>query len=149
MANATEQDYIQVVTYIKRKHSLTPAYFYNYWQNAHAPKVAPWAKEHGIRRYQQIHVSGKMVPSAAAASAPNAISIGKLPRDLVEFDGVVLFLISDLKKFTNGFKDPYYLEVIEPDERKLIDKSGPGSGVIASFQGKMVPIVHVGKSVIE
>jgi hypothetical protein len=46
-----------------------------------------------------------------------------------------------------AFKDPYYIDVVEPDEREMLDKEGPGSGIVASFQGKMLDVTLVGKSV--
>ena len=89
-----------------------------------------------------------MVPVAATASAPNALSTGHLPTTPIEFDGIAMFLVPSLKQFTNAFTDPYYIEVIEPDETKLLDKAGPGSGVVASFQGKMIDMIHHGQSAI-
>lgn len=90
-----------------------------------------------------------MVPVPATASAPNALSTGDLPTTPIEFDGIAMFLVPSLKRFTDAFKDPYYVEVIEPDERDMLDKAGPGSGVVASFQGKMIDVVNAEKSVIE
>jgi hypothetical protein len=90
-----------------------------------------------------------MVPVDAAASAPNAISKGDLPTTPIEFDGIALFLVPSLEHFTNAFKDPYFVEVIEPDEREFLDKEGPGSGIVASFQGKMLEIMHNAQSTIE
>lgn len=83
-----------------------------------------------------------MVPISAAASAPNALSTGALPTTPIEFDGIAMFLVPSLKRFTDGFLDPYYIQVIEPDEREFLDKSGPGSGVVASFQGKMIDMMQ-------
>jgi hypothetical protein len=97
---------------------------------------------------QQIHVSGSMVPVPAANSAPNAVSTGTLPTTPIEFDGIAMFLAPSLKQFTDAFNDPYYVEVIEPDEREFLDKAGPGSGVLASFQGKMIDMVHGGESML-
>jgi hypothetical protein len=86
-----------------------------------------------------------MVPIASTASAPNALSTGDLPTTPIEFDGIAMFLVPSLKQFTDAFNDPYYVKVIEPDERELLDKAGPGSGVVASFQGKMLDLVHQGQ----
>jgi hypothetical protein len=89
-----------------------------------------------------------MVPVPATNSAPNALSIEPLPTTPIEFDGIAMFLVPSLKQFTNAFKDTYYVEVIEPDEREMLDKTGPGSGVVASFQGRVVAVVLQGKSVV-
>lgn len=89
-----------------------------------------------------------MVPSFASASAPNASCQETLPTTPIQFDGIAMFLISSLEKFVAAFKDPYYINVIEPDERELIDKDGVGKGVVASFSGTMLPIIDMGKSFI-
>lgn len=63
---------------------------------------------------------------------------------LVEFDGIAMFLVPSLDRFKAAVEDPYYLNVVEPDEHNLMDKSAPGRGVVTSFQGLMVPIVQNG-----
>ncbi|KAH7138516.1 hypothetical protein B0J11DRAFT_514608 [Dendryphion nanum] len=89
-----------------------------------------------------------MVPSPATSSAPNALSTGNLPTYPVEFDGIAMFTVPSLETFKAAFKDPYYINVIEPDERIILDKDGPGSGVIASFQGPMLDMVNAAKSTV-
>jgi hypothetical protein len=59
-----------------------------------------------------------------------------------------MFVVPSLQHFTNAFRDPYYLEVIEPDEKKFVDKEGPGGGLVARFLGKLVDIGIDGKSVL-
>jgi hypothetical protein len=71
-----------------------------------------------------------------------------VPTSPVEFDGIAMFLVPSLDKFTEAFIDPYYIEVIEPDEREMIDKDGPGNGIVANIHGKMVDITLQGKSVV-
>ncbi|KAF2736299.1 hypothetical protein EJ04DRAFT_575442 [Polyplosphaeria fusca] len=146
MADSPAPSHIQILTYIKRKPSLTPAQFYDHWERTHGPKVIPWCEKHGIQRYQQIHVSGSMVPVPSTDSAPNALSTAALPTTPVEFDGIAMFLVPSLKQFTDAFKDPYYVNVIEPDEREMLDKEAPGSGVIASFQGRVAGMVEGGRN---
>jgi hypothetical protein len=153
------------MSYLRRRRDITPAQFYDYWENVHAPIIIPWAEKHGIRRYQQVqclrfstalhvlilcqvHLNGKIVPVADPASAPNAASGGELPTEPLEFDGIVMFVVPSLDKFQEAFKDPYYVEVIGPDECKLLDKDGPCSGVVASFSGKMIDKINGGKSCI-
>lgn len=62
----------------------------------------------------------------------------------MEFDGIAMFLVPSLDSFSKAVEDPYYLNVVEPDEHNLIDKDAVGGGVVASFQGKMVTVVHDG-----
>jgi hypothetical protein len=59
-----------------------------------------------------------------------------------------MFVVLSLQQFTNAFSDPYYLEVIEPDERNFVDKEGAGGGLVARFMGKLVDIGIDGKSVL-
>lgn len=66
----------------------------------------------------------------------------------MDFDGIAVFLVPSLQQFNAAFEDPYYVEVIEVDERIILDKAGPGSGVIASFNGKMVDMMQRGQSTI-
>ncbi|KAH4853749.1 hypothetical protein HBH75_104340 [Parastagonospora nodorum] len=143
MAAEIHQSPIQILTYIRRNRSLTGAQFYTHWEMIHAPKVIPWAEKHGIIRYQQIHTTGSMVPIPSTASAPNALHTIELPTTPVEFDGIAMFLVPSLEQFTVAFQDRYYVEVIEPDERVLLDKEGPGSGIVASFVGREVRLVEV------
>ncbi|KAK7186864.1 hypothetical protein PSPO01_06993 [Paraphaeosphaeria sporulosa] len=142
-----KENYIQILTHIRRNRQLTPEKFYDHWENVHGPKVIPWAEKHGIVQYQQIHCAGRMVPSAASSSAPNAVNQSALPSEPIEFDGIAIFLVKSLDSFLEAFKDPYYTHVIEPDEQTLLDKDGPGGGVVASWQGKLVSMTKDGKSV--
>lgn len=66
------------------------------------------------------------------------------PAGLVEFDGIAMFLVPSLDSFRAAVEDPYYLKVVEPDEHNLMDKSATGRGVVASFQGLIVPVVQDG-----
>lgn len=68
---------------------------------------------------------------------------------LIEFDGIAMFLVPSLDSFKAAVEDPYYLNVVEPDEHNLMDKTAPGMGVVASFQGVIVPVVHNGVDATE
>lgn len=45
-----------LIGFIKRRPDLTQEQFYNYWRNVHAPKIAYWAKKHGITGYTQVSI---------------------------------------------------------------------------------------------
>jgi hypothetical protein len=96
-----------------------------------------------------MHVSGLLAPNVAIVSAPNDPNTGKLPNTPPEFDGIAVFVVESLQQFTDAFNDPYYLEVIEPDEKEFVDKEGSGGGLVARFQGKMFDMVHNRRSVME
>ncbi|KAF2106846.1 EthD domain-containing protein [Lophiotrema nucula] len=146
MASDSKSDGIQVLTYIRRNPALTREQFYEHWEKVHGPKVIPWIEKHGLKRYQQIHVSGGIVPSAATSSAPNASSQQELPKEPVEFDGIAMFTTPALKQWTKAFEDPYFLDVIRPDEVTMIDTKGIGGGIVASFNGKVLDMVIDGKN---
>ena len=45
---------------------------------------------------------------------------------VLDFDAAADFYVNSYKAYTDAYKDPYYINVIEPDENKFIDK-GQGS----------------------
>lgn len=55
-----------------------------------------------------------------------------------------MFLVSSLDSFKAAVEDPYYINVVQPDEYNLLDKDAPGKGVVASFEGLIAPIVQNG-----
>lgn len=138
---------IQILTYIRRNPSLSRSEFYDYWRTKHAPIVAPWAQKYGILSYRQIHTSGLITPLPSSASAPNA-SAEKLPDSPVHFDGIAMFEVRSLEEFRKAFEDPYFKEVVEPDEWKLIDKAGLGKGIVVSYSGSLVSVIDRGLSTL-
>lgn len=73
-----------------------------------------------------------MIPVSSPESAPNvaAVSLKGETAGLVEFDGIAMFLVPSLDSFKAAVEDPYYLNVVQPDEYNLMDKSAPGRGVV-------------------
>ena len=94
----------------------------------------------------QFRTFGKVIPVSSAESAPNVADVEMTGETdgLVEFDGIAMFLVPSLDSFKAAVEDPYYINVVQPDEYNLMDKSAPGRGVVASFQGSIVPIVQNG-----
>ncbi|RFU75920.1 hypothetical protein TARUN_6323 [Trichoderma arundinaceum] len=102
------------ICFIRRRPDLTEEQFYDHWRNVHAPKIAYWSKKHGITGYTQIHTSSALRQPLAAMP---------LPLVVMDFDGAVIWEIPSLEHFLNAFSDPYYLNVILPDEDNFLDKS--------------------------
>lgn len=46
-----------------------------------------------------------------------------LPLAVMDFDGAVIWEIKSLEHFFSAFDDPYYVNVIAPDEDNFLDKS--------------------------
>lgn len=79
---------------------------------------------------------------------PKVTPQSHLSTEPVEFDGIIMFVVSSLEQFIEAFQDPYYINVIEPDEHELLDKNGPGHGFLASFSGEMTTMVNGNKSTL-
>ena len=45
---------IRVICYLSKRAELSDEEFYNYWENKHAPLVAPWLVKHGVVGYEQV-----------------------------------------------------------------------------------------------
>ncbi|EMT74233.1 EthD domain-containing protein [Fusarium oxysporum II5] len=131
---------LQMVTYVKRNPNMTLDEFWQYWDTQHAPKVIPLATHFGIARYQQVRVSGKIVPTDAGATEP-------VSNNLVDFDGIAMFLYESADVLIDMLSHPYYVNVVEPDEHVFIDKSAHGNGMVATYIGEHIDAVDDAKSV--
>ncbi|KAH7174813.1 EthD domain-containing protein [Fusarium flagelliforme] len=140
LASSSKTGLLQMLTYVKRHPNMTRDEFYEYWDTQHAPKVAPLATAFGITRYQQVRVAGKIVPTDAGAEAP-------VSNQLVDFDGVALFLYESADDLLAMLAHPYYIEVVEPDEHVFIDKSAHGNGQVATYIGEHIDVVDNEKTV--
>ncbi|KAI8156523.1 Dehydratase aurZ [Colletotrichum sp. SAR 10_70] len=123
-ATETPQNTVCSIAFLKRKADLTQEEFYHHWENVHGPLVRPWAEKHGFISYTQVH--------AAQGMNKEATPIGPESRDansLEGFDGCAVFELPSFEVFAAAFKDDYYLNVIEPDEKNFIDKK---AGVMRS-----------------
>ncbi|KAJ0162940.1 hypothetical protein CTA2_3789 [Colletotrichum tanaceti] len=124
----------QLITYLKRGANLTRSEFWDYWQSQHAPKVAPLAVHLGITRYQQIRVSGQVLPTLVGRDGPSS----GVP---VEFDGIAMLLYPSVEVINAFVTHPYYADVVEPDEHNFMDKSAFGAGMVATFRGAQIQVV--------
>ncbi|RKL34047.1 hypothetical protein BFJ72_g9534 [Fusarium proliferatum] len=154
---------LQMVTYVKRNPNMTLDEFWQYWDTQHAPKVIPLATHFGIARYQQVcphnfapkrritayrcvvlpyqvRVAGKIVPTDAGATQP-------VSNQLVDFDGIAMFLYESSDVLIDMLSHPYYVNVVEPDEHVFIDKSAHGNGMVATYIGEHIDAVDDAKSV--
>ncbi|KAF9875571.1 hypothetical protein CkaCkLH20_06952 [Colletotrichum karsti] len=120
------------VAFLKRKPGLTQEEFYHHWEKVHGPLVKPWAQKHGFISYTQVH-SAEAMNKGTAPIGPESSDANKLE----EFDGCAVFELPSFDVFAAAFKDEYYLQVIEPDEKNFIDKK---AGVVRS-RGDMKKIL--------
>ncbi|KAI7773476.1 hypothetical protein LA080_010579 [Diaporthe eres] len=142
---APDTGFVQVIQYVKRNPKLTREQFWDQWQTVFAPKFIPFAEGSGIRRYQQVRASGKVIPSwSPELTPPNATASG----EPVEFDGIIMILVPSLEVFQKAFKNPYVAQVLAPDTAELLDTAAPGGGVVAALHGTMLACVNDGASVV-
>ncbi|KAK7216829.1 hypothetical protein V2G26_004832 [Clonostachys chloroleuca] len=136
----TATGFTQMVTYVKRHPDWTREEFWAYWQTQHAPKVVPLATYFNITRYQQVQVGGQILPIKSGSETP-------VSNELVEFDGIAMFLYDSPDVLAAMLSHPYYLEVVEPDEHNFIDKEAYGGGMVATFVGTHIEAVDRAKDV--
>lgn len=74
-----------------------------------------------------------------------------MSRNVFDFDGAAEKTFPSFEKFTKAFEDPYYINVMEPDERRFRDKSGvPQVATQAtSTMGVVREIVVGGRAVVD
>ncbi|KIW89477.1 uncharacterized protein Z519_09633 [Cladophialophora bantiana CBS 173.52] len=112
---ATKQRMVKLSLFARRKDSLSEDEFQEYWSGTHKALATEWLAKYGIVRYTQYHTPSKLV-SSAVAGFPVLQNAKKL-----DFDGVGEFLMPEISCFQRAREDPYYTEVIAPDEDKLFD----------------------------
>ncbi|ROT35842.1 hypothetical protein SODALDRAFT_381128 [Sodiomyces alkalinus F11] len=105
------------ISFLKRKPGLTQEQFYHHWEKVHGPLVKPWMEKHGFISYTQIHATAAL-NEGVAPIGPESSG----PSPLADYDGCAVFEVPSMEVFANAFKDDYYLNTIEPDEREFVDK---------------------------
>jgi uncharacterized protein (TIGR02118 family) len=99
---------VKVTVLVKRKPGMSPAEFYRYWKDVHAPLAlgVPEFRRH-FRKYVQSHQIAE-----AFANTPGAVS---------QYDGIAELWADSIDEVKRAFAEPRYLEVIRPDEEKFAD----------------------------
>ncbi|KAF2399758.1 hypothetical protein EJ06DRAFT_556880 [Trichodelitschia bisporula] len=135
----------RVSIYYKRLPNLTEEAFLDHWHKIHGPLCAPWLVKYGVADYQQFHTPSLQRAEFAADS--NRTFSAPVP-----FDGEAAFLVADWRRFMSGFNDPYYMDVIRPDEEKFADEKdalGIGqSALVMALVTRPNYIVKDGKIVV-
>ncbi|MCJ1353246.1 MAG: hypothetical protein MMC33_003231 [Icmadophila ericetorum] len=126
---------IRVICYLSKRAELSDEEFYNYWENKHAPLVAPWLVKHGVVGYEQVHTTpyqrniyeNLLVPPLEAPPFPT-----------MPYSGWAIMDFKSVETMRNAFLDPYYASTIGPDEDRFLDKSAGKLGVTMGIAKKMV-----------
>jgi len=104
---------IRTIGFLKRRQDLTEEQFYEHWEKKHAPLVAPWLLRNGVTAYTQVHTSSyfKSLWPPSRGTPP------------LEWDGFAILEFASLADYERSADEAYYAEVVEPDERRFIDKA--------------------------
>ncbi|OJJ68350.1 hypothetical protein ASPBRDRAFT_47290 [Aspergillus brasiliensis CBS 101740] len=108
---------IRFDTYVKRHPSLTVEEFHHAWTTNHAQVLKNWLARHGVYRYTLFHTPPVMAEEYLGQSRAGA------DQGMEFFDGHAEILVEDWGILGRLRADPYYLEVVEPSETRLIDKA--------------------------
>jgi len=128
---------ITVVAYLKRRSDLTPEQFWDHFKNVRAPLVAPWAAKHGFLSYSVLQI-----PRSSAGLASTTAGIGVIDCDLVAYH-----IIPSYEALAASLADPYFINVLQPDERNLYDENRQGMTAVTG--GLALKIVEGGEIKIE
>ncbi|OBT50875.1 hypothetical protein VE04_08484 [Pseudogymnoascus sp. 24MN13] len=139
------QTVYRVLTLFSKRPDLTDEQFSHHWEKVHAPLVMPWALKHGFIGYVQYHTPAAMREAFAGVMASEW-------RGDINYNGAALFDVVSYEAFVKAFEDPYYINVIEPDEHNFVAKDVTGKNQVLkamSTMGVCKTIVSGGKPQIE
>ncbi|KIW56107.1 hypothetical protein PV05_04790 [Exophiala xenobiotica] len=111
---ATKRRLVRFTILVKRNPALSEEEFHSYWTTKHVPQVQDWLTRHGIMKYTQYHT-----PSSVRDQAKSIPGLAQAT--IAEWDGFVELLMPNMSCFDEAQKDPYYSEVVFPDELKFAD----------------------------
>ncbi|KAI1039439.1 hypothetical protein LB505_002602 [Fusarium chuoi] len=99
--------------FYNRKEGITPEQFNAYWANNHTKTAGDFHLRFGVYKYSQYH------------STPELRDLLRVPgaAPVLEFDGAAEFWVPTMETFQAMGSDPFYRDVITPDENNFIDHS--------------------------
>jgi uncharacterized protein (TIGR02118 family) len=97
---------VKLIICATRKPGMSHEEFSAYWRQKHGPLVKSVTEfSRHVRRYVQCHLAKTAVPFGTAG----------------DYDGVAELWFDSIESAAAAFREPKYLEVIRPDERKFLD----------------------------
>ncbi|KAF9886601.1 hypothetical protein FE257_011241 [Aspergillus nanangensis] len=109
-----QKRFVRFDIFVRRHPSLSVEKFHDYWSNIHAPLIKHWLQRHGVYRYTQYHTP----PLMREQYFGGAEGVHTL-----DFDGHGEVLVEDPDTLKALIEDPYFKDVVEPDEERFIDKA--------------------------
>lgn len=165
---ADNQTVYRVITFFSKRPDLTDEEFSHHWEKVHAPLVMPWALKHGFIGYVQVRLPPCILTNIVVLSTLNtnmrkyhtptamrdALSDVMTPewRNGINYNGAAFMDVVSYEAYVKAYSDPYYINVIEPDERNFVAKEFDGKKQVLkamSTMGVCKTMVSGGKPQIE
>ncbi|MCJ1467526.1 hypothetical protein MMC07_006151 [Pseudocyphellaria aurata] len=141
MSSPPEGESLRIVIFLKRRSDITEEQMYHHWEHVHAPLVVPWAVKHGFKKYTLLPTPMKSREEIYAVLQPPL-------HGTMDYEGMVELEVESLEKFTAACKDPYFVNVIKPDEINFLDSKST-EAIGASTMGISKKIVEGGHAMID
>ncbi|MCJ1267631.1 hypothetical protein MMC22_007517 [Lobaria immixta] len=141
MSNPSEGGSLHILIFLKRRSDITEEQMFHHWEHVHAPLVAPWAIKHGFTKYTLLTTPIKMREQISAAVRPPL-------HGTLDYEGMAELEVENFEMFTAACSDPYYLNVIKPDEIHFLDSKSI-EVIGATTMGVSKKIVEGGKALID
>ncbi|MCJ1424701.1 hypothetical protein MMC29_002589 [Sticta canariensis] len=132
---------LHILIFFKRRSDITEAQMFHHWEHVHAPLVAPWAIKHGFKKYALLQTPIKLRDQIYAVVRPPL-------HGTLDYEGMAEVEVKTFDQFTAACTDPYYLNVIKPDEINFLDSKSI-EVIGASTMGVSKKIVEEGKALID
>lgn len=141
-SHISDKPLYRITTLFRARPDLTEAEFFQHWYSKHGPICAPWALHWNFVEYTQYQTSTEH-RQALLGGKDGDFKAGS------PFTACADFYVRDYNDYLAAFQDPYYLEVIKPDEDAFVDK-GQIEGADTQELGKLRAISTMGlcKSII-
>ncbi len=70
-------------------------------------------------------------------------------KTIIDYDAAADLYVENYESYINAFSDPYYLNVIEPDEQKFVDKGQLGQAPGKKTVVRALTTVGINRSIIK
>lgn len=115
-----DQPPYRITTLFSPHPSVSEAEFFDHWYSIHGPLCVPWALRYNIVEYTQ-YITPKAQRDVLAGGKSSEGGV----RGVSGYSACADFYVRDYEDFLRAFQDPYYIEVIRPDEDIFINKGKP------------------------
>ncbi|KAF3033615.1 hypothetical protein E8E12_001967 [Didymella heteroderae] len=101
------ENMLRITVFAHRNPKISEEEYHAHWATKHAPLVSSWLQRHGVVKYTQYHTP----TSHKSLTTQQTLS----------YDGMADFYVRSYEDFERAYEDPYYADVVRPDEEYLFD----------------------------